>query len=79
MAIILHLDEILAQRGVTVTELADAVGITRANLSHIKTGDVRAIRFSTLNGICNYLHCQPGELMEFIPDDPDDSGNSYGE
>lgn len=66
MAIILHLDELLAQRGASVTELAQAAGITRANMSNIKTGKVRAIRFSTLEAMCDYLDCQPGDIIEYV-------------
>ena len=68
MAIILHLDELLAQRGMSVTELAQAAGITRANMSNIKTGKVRAIRFSTLEAMCDYLDCQPGDIIEYVRD-----------
>ena len=68
MAVILHLDELLAQRGVSVTELAQAAGITRANMSNIKTGKVRAIRFSTLEAMCDYLDCQPGDIIEYVRD-----------
>lgn len=65
MAILLHLDDILAERGCSVSELAAAVGITRANMSHIKNGSIKALRFSTLDKICDYLDCQPGDLLEF--------------
>lgn len=66
MAIILHLDDLLAERHVSVTELAQAAGITRANMSNLKTGKVRAIRFSTLEAICDYLDCQPGDILEYV-------------
>lgn len=69
MAIILHLDDIMAERGVSVTDLAKEVGITRANMSNIKTGNIKAIRFSTLEAICGYLDCQPGDIIEFVRDD----------
>ncbi|ERI04814.1 DNA-binding family protein [Atopobium sp. oral taxon 810 str. F0209] len=52
-------------------ELADAVGISRVNMSHIKTGDIRALRLSTLDGICAFFDCQPGDVLEHIPDDID--------
>ena len=68
MAIILHLDDIMAERGVRVTDLAKEVGITRANMSNIKTGNIKAIRFSTLNAICDQLDCQPGDIIEFVRD-----------
>lgn len=68
MAIIIHLDELLEERGVSVTELAQAAGITRANMSNLKTGKVRAIRFSTLEAVCKYLDCQPGDILEYVKD-----------
>lgn len=58
-----HLDRLLAQRGMTLTELADQVGITLANLSVLKNGRARAIRFSTLTALCHTLDCQPGDLF----------------
>ena len=63
MAIRVHLDELLIARGLTLTELADRVGITVANLSILKTGKARAVRFSTLEQICAVLDCQPGDLL----------------
>ncbi len=68
MAIILRLDRVLADRKMQVSELADKVGISLANMSNLKTGKVRAIRFSTLNEICKYLKCQPGDILEYTPD-----------
>ncbi len=67
MAIIVTLDDALHDRRMTLTELADKVGLTLANLSILKTGKARAIRFSTLNAICEALQCQPGELLRFAP------------
>jgi len=67
MAIIIKLDELLHQRRMTLTELAEQVDITLANLSILKTGKARAIRFSTLEAICEVLRCQPGDLLEFQP------------
>jgi putative transcriptional regulator len=58
-----HLDEVLAERGMTLTELSEEVGITLANLSILKTGKARAIRFSTLEALCDVLECQPGDLL----------------
>ncbi|GIH08941.1 transcriptional regulator [Rhizocola hellebori] len=58
-----HLDKLLAARGITLTELADQVGITLANLSILKNGRARAIRFSTLTALCHALDCQPGDLF----------------
>ena len=66
--ILLHLDELLESRGMTVSELSERVGITRANMSKIKTGDAKALRFSTLDGICSVLACQPGDLIEYVPE-----------
>ena len=65
MAIIVRLDRVLADRKMGVSELADKIGITLANLSNLKTGKVRAIRFSTLEAICRVLSCQPGDILEF--------------
>lgn len=59
----LHLDRLLAERGMTLTELADRIGLTLANLSILKNGRARAIRFSTLTALCRELRCQPGDLM----------------
>jgi len=65
MAIVVKLDELLHQRRMTLTELAEQVDITLANLSILKTGKARAIRFSTLEAICHALKCQPGDLIEY--------------
>ena len=69
MAILVRLDDKLHERRMTLTELAARVDITVANLSILKTGKAKAIRFSTLEAICVALDCQPGELLEFRPDD----------
>lgn len=69
MPIIINLDVMLARRKMRSNELADKVGITTANLSILKTGKAKAIRFSTLEAICEVLQCQPGDIMEFIPDE----------
>jgi len=68
MAITVKLDELLHARRMTLTELAEKIDITLANLSILKTGKARAIRFSTLGAICDVLECQPGDLLEFQPD-----------
>ena len=68
MAIIVKLDDLLHERRMTLTELAERINITLPNLSILKTGKARAIRFSTLEAICNVLGCQPGDLLEFRPD-----------
>ena len=62
--VVLHLDALLAERGLTLTELADRVGLTLANLSILKNGRAKAIRFSTLTALCDVLDCQPGDLLE---------------
>ena len=69
MAIIVRLDDILHDRRMTLSELADRVDITLANLSILKTGKARAVRFSTLNAICAVLDCEPGDILGFAPDD----------
>lgn len=63
--IILRLDRMMADRKMTLNELAARVGISHVNLSNIKTGKISAIRFSTLNAICDVLDCQPGDILEF--------------
>ena len=68
MAIGVKLDDLLHERRMTLTELAERIDITLANLSILKTGKARAIRFSTLEAICTALSCQPGDLLEFHPD-----------
>ena len=68
MTIVVKLDDLLHERRMTLTELAERIDITLANLSILKTGKARAIRFSTLEAICGVLGCQPGELLEFEPD-----------
>ncbi|OTA19360.1 hypothetical protein Xbed_02403 [Xenorhabdus beddingii] len=68
MAILMNLDVIMAKRKVKSKELAQAIGITEQNLSLLKTGKIKGIRFSTLNAICQYLDCQPGDILEFKDD-----------
>jgi putative transcriptional regulator len=65
MAIIINIDVMLAKRKMSVTELAQKVGITMANLSILKNGKARAVRFSTLTAICRALDCQPGDILEY--------------
>jgi len=72
MPIRVKLDRILVRRRMSLTELADRVGVTIANLSILKTGKARAIRFTTLDALCRELDCQPGELLVFEPGPPDD-------
>ena len=71
MTTIVNIDVMLARRKMSVTELAERVGITMANLSILKNGKARAIRFSTLEGICQALECQPGDILEYRPDGGD--------
>ncbi|MDR2865830.1 MAG: helix-turn-helix transcriptional regulator [Methanomassiliicoccaceae archaeon] len=66
MAIVLRLDRVMADRKMSLNELADRVGISNVNLSNIKTGKISAIRFSTLNAICSTLKCQPGDIFEYV-------------
>ena len=66
MPIILHLDMMLVRRKVKSNELARVVGITESNLSAIKSGKIKGIRFSTLDAICQHLRCQPGDILEYV-------------
>ncbi|AWT34917.1 transcriptional regulator [Deinococcus arenae] len=74
MPIRVHLDDLLAQRGMTLSELSARVGITLANLSILKTGKARAVRFSTLDALCRALDCQPGDLLRWEDGPPDHDG-----
>ena len=65
MPVHVHLDDVLAQRGTTLTELSERIGITLANLSILKTNKARAIRFSTLEALCDALECQPGDILTY--------------
>jgi putative transcriptional regulator len=69
MPIIVRLDDLLHDRRLTLTELSEKVGLTLANLSVLKTGKARAIRFSTLEAICVALDCKPGDLLDYTPED----------
>ena len=71
--IIVNLDVMLAKRKMSRTELSEAVGLTLANLSVLKTGKARAVRFSTLDAICKALDCQPGDILEFVPDEKEET------
>jgi putative transcriptional regulator len=70
MAIVVQLDVMLARRKVKSKDLAEHVGITEANMSLLKQGKVKGVRFETLEKICEFLQCQPGELLVYQPDDP---------
>lgn len=75
MAIIVNIDVMLAKRKMRLTELSEKVGVSLANLSILKTGKAKAVRFNTLAAICRALDCQPGDILEYradIPDPPDD-------
>ncbi len=69
MAIILRLDRVMADRKISLNELSEKVGISNVNLSNLKTGKVKAIRFSTLDAICKVLNCQPGDILEYQNDE----------
>lgn len=79
MPIVVNLDVMLARRKIRSNELARAVGITEANVSLLKSGKVRAVRFSTLEAICRYLECQPGDLLEYVPGDGSEDDPSADE
>lgn len=68
MPIVVSLDDLLEEHGLTLTELAERVGITLANLSILKTNKARAVRFSTLDAICRELDCQPGDVLAWVPE-----------
>lgn len=70
--IVVNLDVMLAKRKMSSGELAAAIGITQANLSVLKTGKAKAIRFSTLEAICRELNCQPGDILEFVPEEQEE-------
>ena len=72
MEILVNLDVMMARRKMGLTELSDRVGITLANLSILKNNRAKAVRFSTLEAICKALDCQPGDILEYIPDKPTD-------
>ena len=75
MPIVVRLDRMLVERGMSLTELSLRVGVTLPNLSILKTSKARAIRFSTLEAICRELQCQPGDLLEFSSEAEDDEGS----
>ena len=69
MTIILRLDRVMADRKMSLNQLTELVGISNVNLSKIKTGKISAIRFSTLNGICRALNCEPGDILEYVEEE----------
>ena len=76
MAIRVKLDRILEERGITLTDLAQRIDLTLANLSVLKTNKARAVRFSTLEALCRELQCQPGDVLEWVPGEEDDEPGS---
>ena len=76
MPIVVDIDVMLARRKMSVTELSQRVGITLANISILKNGRARAIRFETLNAICRALQCQPGDILKYFPDEEDTDANA---
>lgn len=72
MPIVLRLDRVMADRKISLNELSERVGVTNVNLSRIKTGKIRAVRFSTLDTLCEVLKCQPGDILEYVP--PEEPG-----
>lgn len=79
MAIRVKLDHLLLDRRLTLTEVADRIGITLANLSILKTNKARAIRFSTLDALCRELKCQPGDLLEWTEEEPQPQARTAGD
>jgi putative transcriptional regulator len=79
MPIKLNLDRVMLERQISLTDLADRIGITLANLSILKTNKARAIRFSTLEALCRVLQCQPGELLEFVPSAQGETADSHAD
>ena len=72
--IVLRLDRVMADRKISLKDLSEMVGVSNINLSKMKTGKISAIRFSTLEAICEALHCQPGDILEYDPSQTSDNG-----
>ena len=79
MAIIVNLDVMMAKRKISAGDLANKIGITPANLSILKNQKAKAVRFSTLNDICQALSCQPGDILEYREDDPEEEKKNSGD
>lgn len=77
MAIIVNLDVVLAKRKVQSRDVAERIGLSENNLSRIKTGRIKAIRFSTLNALCRELDCKPGDILDYVYDEADEFGDFY--
>ena len=73
MSIIIRLDRMMADRKISVNDLAKALDMTNVNLSNLKTGKMKGIRFETMDGICRVLKCQPGDIFEYVEDEPEGS------
>ncbi|MEV1045192.1 helix-turn-helix transcriptional regulator [Streptomyces sp. NPDC049916] len=78
MPIVVEIDVLLAERNIPVGEFAAAVGITPANIAVLKNGRAKAVRFATLEAICRVLECQPGDVLRFVPDEPDGGAGRGG-
>lgn len=78
MAIQINVDIMLAKRKMSVTELSEKVGITMANISILKNGKAKAVKLDTLNKICKALNCQPGDILEYVPDEREENERVYG-
>lgn len=77
MPIKVNLDRIMLERGVTLSQLAERIGITLANLSILKTNKAKAVRFTTLEAVCRELECQPGDILEFTPDPQEQTSSAH--
>ena len=77
MGIVVRLDVMMARRKISLGELSEKMDITQANLSILKTGKAKAVRFSTLQQLCEILECQPGDLLEYVPEDKDNDVEIY--
>ncbi len=78
MPVVVNLDVMLARRKVRSKELAEAIGITESNLSLLKSGKVKGVRFATLAAICRYLECTPGDILDYLPSDDDLNADGGG-
>jgi len=76
--IVLRLDRVMTDRKVSLKDLSEKVGITNVNLSKLKNGHISAVRFSTLCALCEELHCQPGDILEYEPEEKEDERNARG-
>ena len=79
MPVVLKLNDLMADRGISLNDLAEKVGITNVNLSRIKTGKIKAVRFSTLGMLCEVLQCQPGDILAYVPECQSEESESASE